>query len=530
MSQTANKLIQAAAGNSGGIPWDISTADYKGKPLNWYGVIDYQPQPRDLAFKADGTKMYVCGNTGDDVDEYDLSTAWDVSTASYLQSYSFTSVENNPLSVFFKPDGTKMYIGGAQGDDISEFNLSTAWDVSTASYVQNFSVSAQDTQPHGLYFKSDGTKMFVAGNQNDNVSEYTLSTAWDISSATYSQNYSTGRAGVGALWFKSDGLEMYFSDSGTDEIVQCTLTSAWDVSTASETRDFTIIEGNATGLFFKSDGTAMFTLGNKILVEQYALSTAYNISTATFTEPTTDYFNHSSQDGNMQDIAFKTDGSKMYLVGSQNDTIFEYNLSTDWEISTASYVQGFSVAGQEATPTGLFFKSDGTKMFICGTAGDGVDEYSLSTAWDVSTASHNHFFDLPASNENPNGLFFKPDGTKMFVSQLANDSVDEFDLSTAWDVSTASYSQRFIVTTQDNQPYGVHFKDDGTKMYIAGRGQKEIFEYDLSTAWDVSTASYSQSFGISIYQSNPTGVFFKSDGLKFYTADSGAQHVLAFSI
>jgi len=34
-----------------------------------------------------------------------------------------------------------------------------------------------------------------------------------------------------------------------------------------------------------------------------------------------------------------------------------------------------------------FFDSSGKTMFIVGTTGDDVNEYTLTTAWDVSTAS-----------------------------------------------------------------------------------------------------------------------------------------------
>jgi hypothetical protein len=93
--------------------------------------------------------MYVIGLSGDDVNEYDLSTAWDVSTASYLQNFSVSAQESAPYGVFFKPDGLKMYIIGFLGDDVNEYDLSTAWDVSTASYLQNFSVAAQETSQLG---------------------------------------------------------------------------------------------------------------------------------------------------------------------------------------------------------------------------------------------------------------------------------------------------------------------------------------------------------------------------------------------
>ena len=62
--------------------------------------------------------------------------------------------------MFFKPDGTKMYVGGYAGDDMNEYTLSTAWDISTASFVQNGTAKIPANQPRGSYFSEDGTIMF----------------------------------------------------------------------------------------------------------------------------------------------------------------------------------------------------------------------------------------------------------------------------------------------------------------------------------------------------------------------------------
>jgi len=51
--------------------------------------------------------------------------------------------------------------------------------------------------------------------------------------------------------------------------------------------------------------------------------------------------------------------------------------SGDWNISTAVYLQLFSVAGQDTQPTGVFFKPDGLKMYVVGNYGDNVYEYDL---------------------------------------------------------------------------------------------------------------------------------------------------------
>jgi hypothetical protein len=54
-----------------------------------------------------------------------------------------------------------MYIIGSTGDDVNEYNLSTSFDVATAVYSQNFSVSAQDlTFPTGIAFNKTALRCF----------------------------------------------------------------------------------------------------------------------------------------------------------------------------------------------------------------------------------------------------------------------------------------------------------------------------------------------------------------------------------
>jgi DNA-binding beta-propeller fold protein YncE len=67
----------------------------------------------------------------------------------------------------------------------------------------------------------------------------------------------------------------------------------------------------------------------------------------------------------------------MYVIGYAGDNVNEYDLSTAWDITTASYLQNFSVATQETVPTGIFFKPDGTKMYVVGYGGDAVYSYDL---------------------------------------------------------------------------------------------------------------------------------------------------------
>ena len=67
-----------------------------------------------------------------------------------------------------------MFVAGDAGNDINEYTLSTAFDVSTASFVDAFSVAGQETYPQGVAFNTAGTKMFVIGSDTDNIYQYSV--------------------------------------------------------------------------------------------------------------------------------------------------------------------------------------------------------------------------------------------------------------------------------------------------------------------------------------------------------------------
>lgn len=532
-------LIQAAAGNAAEpeIEWDLANASFDGTPKNFLALLDVDLQA--IAFKTDGTKMFLIDDaTDNDVDEYDLSTAWDVSTATFNQSKDVGAQASAPKALTFKSDGTKMFIVGTSSDAVKEYTLSTAWDVSTASYSQDFDVSAKETAPKGLFFRNDGgaddgKQMYVIGSSSDSVHEYDLSTAWDVSTASFSQSFSTNSedATPEGLFFKSDGSTMYVVGDQKDDLYEYGLSTNWDVSTASYTRSIGL-KKNPRGVFFKSDGSRFFMAGNfEDAVFQYDLSTNWDISTASYTLPTSDVFSVASQEANPQDVVFKTDGSKMYIVGTTGDDVNEYNLSTDWDVDTASFSQTFSVAAEDTAPFSIAFKSDGSKMYILGNTGDDVNEYDLSTAWDVSTASYSQNFSVSSQDDTPRGLTFKTDGTKMYVVGNQYSRVNEYDLSTAWDISTASYNQFFSVGVTDNGPRKAVFKTDGTRMFLLGRSTDKIYQYNLSTAWDISTATLTTDmFPIRVYGDSAQGMDFKPDGTKFFIVGSIQDKIWAFNI
>jgi sugar lactone lactonase YvrE len=86
-----------------------------------------------------------------------------------------------------------------------------------------------------------------------------------------------------------------------------------------------------------------------------------------------------SQENTPRGVSFSEDGTQMFVIGTQNDTIYQYTLSTGFDISTASYdSKSFSVNSQDSSPASMFFKTDGAKFYIVGYGSDAVYQYSVS--------------------------------------------------------------------------------------------------------------------------------------------------------
>ncbi|MDB4349047.1 hypothetical protein OAA64_01850 [bacterium] len=208
-----------------------------------------------------------------------------------------------------------------------------------------------------------------------------------------------------------------------------------------------------------------------------------------------DFDGFGNSESNPNGIAFKPDGSKMFIVGKNDDEIKEFALSTAFDVTTATFTSGDSISsGGFTNPYGLNFSPDGTKFFVIDDANDRIKRHDLSTAWDTSTLSLNsNEGDITSDGvTNPRGVVFKTDGTKMFAVDRNTKDVSEFTLSTAWDLSTLSFVDATDIPTLTSESFNLSslfIDSDGSKVFITDESER-IYELSLSTAWDFSTASY----------------------------------------
>ena len=167
--------------------WDTQTISYD-TSLS----ISDDVQIRALAFKSDGTRVYIAQRDHGKVKQLDLPTPWDLSSATNeVQSNSFLGEEDNLRNIQFSSDGTFMYLGGNEGDDINRYKLPIAWDISTITHETTFSISSQTGEMRGFKFSSNFTKLYVTGDNggtDDVIYEYDVDCAGTITCLDASTN------------------------------------------------------------------------------------------------------------------------------------------------------------------------------------------------------------------------------------------------------------------------------------------------------------------------------------------------------
>jgi len=259
----------------------------------------------------------------------------------------------------------------------------SAFNLTSASYDDVFfSFTNETTGAYDIFFASNGSILYMKSLSNKNIFQYTLSTPYDLSTASYANIVSDSPGdvlNVEGFQVSKDGTKVYIYGSNASGIHQYTLTTPFDMSTFTSTSTATVFntERNlVTSSEFSSDGTKLYTTSSFIdEVYQYTLSTPFDVSTASFDNLT---FYYGDQEDQAKNIVFNTDGTNMFINGSDSERLYQYTLTTPFDISTASYNNvSLDLTTESGGPSSVFFNDDYSKMYVMGRDNDNVYQYSL---------------------------------------------------------------------------------------------------------------------------------------------------------
>ena len=228
----------------------------------------------------------------------------------------------------------------------------------------------------------------------------------------------------------------------------------------------------AVDVAFDDDGDTMFVLDDTSdKVRQYSLSAPYDIVTAN----STIQFSITDTDS-PGGMAFNSYGTRMYIVSTIDDKIYQYSLASPFDLSDVTFTGSYRVSLLDILPRDLVFNPFGTQMFVLGDQDNSIYEYDLSTGHNVATASFVRKVSVDSVESNPRSLAISDNGRRLFL--LGPDGVHEYSLPAAFQIRRAAYTgNTFPVSPQDAFPAGLAFNDNLKKMFILGSFEDRVFEY-----------------------------------------------------
>lgn len=486
-----------------------------------------------VTFSPDGTKMFISGSAQDTIQRFDLNEPWDTSTAYFVQA-SPVLEGTVPADVFITNEGIDFFVIESGLDRLYRYQATTAYDLTTLTLISSVSVLTQEATPTASFFSPDGLNMYVLGSSSDRVHQYTLSTAWDITTAVIVRNFSVAadEAVPTGLYFTNDGLTMFICGTSGDDINKYVLSTAWDISTAILDSVSPVTALNPTGLFFKPNGMRFFiSVGSRVW--SYDLETSWNISSFTLNY---EFISLTSVvETSVTGIRLKPDGTSLFIIGSTSDRIVEYIMDTPWDVTTARLgrISSFSIqaAGIDTTPQGMYIKPDGLSVYIAGSQNASVYYFTTAEAWNFNNLQLINSFSF--ANEDATqvrDVYFKPDGTKMYMAGDSQNRIYEYSLSTAWDVTTATFLNS--VLAGDTSPQDVVFDSSGTKLYVMGSSSNVFVQHTLTTPWDISTSSIEKisSRILPLSETNHRGLDLQPGGSSIFTVGRVTSAIYQYKI
>ena len=290
------------------------------------------------------------------------------------QTYQDGGSGSNFLTgIEFNADGTKMFTvylaadtGNSNIDFINEYDLSTPFDISTSTYAgdsercnlaNGWSAAAYEEKPDttgDMAFSSNGLHIFIINRglnnvDNDALWRYDLTKPFDVSTCTLAQEKDPDVSGALNGW-RSGSIETYHKRNHAQGVA---------------------INPDGTKIFISFNATR--DIAGKSSIREYSLSTPYDISTLTHVDSAGILLPNSAPSSNPDALSLSADGKKIFIVYHGTDgsdaIVEQYSLSspydtTDFNLDGALNVNDLVSDKSLTQGRAIAFSAKGFKMFV----------------------------------------------------------------------------------------------------------------------------------------------------------------------
>ena len=488
----------------------------------------------DCFWSQDGLKIWTA-RQADTIRQYDVSPAWGINSGDWAADFT-TGAIANLRSIWWSPDGTvfsECIRVPSTLVRITTFDQSaTPFDITVlgASTTKAWSPTGGIT-PQDHIWSDDGLRLWIHGpiGGTSPLLEFTVTSPFDASTIVSIQVKSfdmvpDAGTDVRTVAFSNDGKILYIIDGS--------VLSSWDLGTAFDidtTSNFTagpsVPSANVAipkGLTFRNDNADIFTAGdqNQRRAAWFRKSIAPKIS---------DYLFNAEADlsgGNrvsLNGVMVTDDGLHLYCCRSSAvvEDVFWFEMSVAHDLSSIAFTEENNADGQP--PRGVFVRQDGSQLFISyrnPTNTDAIFRWPLSTAFDIDTkGSRTTLVTEPPGSNSPSGMHFRPDGTKVYITDTTANEVLEFTLGTPWDLTTGSHTGTFDTSGEVTTISDVTMSEDGSKMYVLDRFNEEVEQYNLTVLFDIDSAVASGITPLALEQGtglDPVGISLVNNNAQLY--------------
>jgi hypothetical protein len=307
------------------------------------------------------------------------------------QTLSTTEITNVSESIVGTPNiGNIFYDNGfAVVTHPNYRNVLNNYDTFTLNSIVSASITSSDhpnihssfRAPAELEFNNDGTKLFISSifsPTNGAITEYNLSTPYDISTLEGVKSYRSSNSplpyqatGAQGFRFTPNGDKLIISKNVTtsNNYYSYQLSSSFDIGSAYDEQVYSLPQ-TSSGMTFGNNGYTLLTGDNKGNLRQYKLSDPYELDN--FTLEYTYSLGSAYLSKTVSTLRFDPTGYKLFCTALPASKLFYFELDRPYDIrsiknvftKSLDYLDPLQIS-QLSYASGLEFNSDGTKIYFC---------------------------------------------------------------------------------------------------------------------------------------------------------------------
>lgn len=244
------------------------------------------------------------------------------------------------------------------------------------------------------------------------------------------------------------------------------------------------------------------------------------------------FINSSSFSGDYAGVlsAIDLDSTGTYFLICIGANLISYQLTTPFDLKSAVFIGALATKNTIGSVTGARWGDSGTKVYLLKSSTEIIYQYDMSTAYNLSTAVDSTYLIGVGAVTNSPQSFSIEGGAKLYIAN-ADGNIYQYTLSTPWRISTATYDAvSYDVSAQlgaDNVS-GVRVSNGLTRLYVLS-DDSTVYSYTLGTSGNISTSTYdSESSVVSVTDPNYGDLWVGEEYL--FASETDFSSVRSFSL